>query len=118
MILLKVVIVVVVYTDSTSGRYEDCGREVKLGAATVFSHSPSDLYFSHSQECEITFVAENENWRLMIQFEYLDIPDYLYTGVCSDALYIYDSDKIGKRTFVSTHYTLTYIYCSLVRGVS
>lgn len=82
----------------------DCntGKEVKLGAATVLSHYRRQANFSHNIDCQMKFVAEQENWRLMLDVEYLDIPDLLYNGVCNDALYIYDSNSVqGERPFVS-----------------
>jgi len=89
---------VVVYTQGS-----DCGKEIELGSATVYSHYRPDTvaHYSHSQECQITFIAERENWKLQVKFEYLDIPDFLYNGVCTDALYLYDSNTIGQRAFVS-----------------
>ena len=96
-----------VYTDGA-----DCGTQVELGAATVYSHyrpDASDVY-SHSQECQITFIAKKEDWKLKLTFEYVDIPDYLYNGVCTDALYLYDSLKIGERAFVSEFMIPRYEY--------
>lgn len=79
-----------------------CNTEVELGSATVYSHSSSDsLQFAHDTDCKVTFVAKNTNWKLMLQFEMLDIPDFLYNGVCTDGVYIYDDSKISGRTFVS-----------------
>lgn len=97
-----------VYTDGV-----DCGTQVELGAATVYSHYRPDAaeVYSHSQECQITFIAKKEDWKLKLTFDYLDIPDYLYNGVCTDALYIYDSRTVGERAFVS-------IWCCKMWSVS
>lgn len=91
-------VIFAVYTDGP-----DCNRKVELGAATVYSHyrpDASDTY-SHLQECQITFIAKKEDWKLKLSFDYLDIPDYLYNGVCTDALHLYDSQTVGERAFVS-----------------
>ncbi|XP_067933422.1 uncharacterized protein [Watersipora subatra] len=79
----------------------DCGNEIFLGTATVYSHMNAEAgdYYSHSQECSITFMAKDDGWRLLIKFDYIDIPDYLYNGVCTDSLYIYDSPDLSVRPF-------------------
>jgi hypothetical protein len=47
----------------------------------------------HRTQCQITFKAENEGWKLVLRFEYLDIPDK--TGkICNDAIYVFDSNGI------------------------
>lgn len=80
----------------------DCGKEYKIGGATVYSHyRPESATYKDLQECTITFAAEQPDWKLMLNFEILDIPDQSFNGVCNDALYIYDSKRLGENPFVS-----------------
>ena len=89
----------------------DCGDGKYIGGATVYSHlNPhgSSLY-KNSIECRITFKAENDQWRLMMRFVELDIPDKTYNGLCSDAVYVYDANTIGGRAVVSDLYTTMHV---------
>ena len=91
----------------------DCGDGKYIGGATVYSHlNPhgSSLY-KNSIECRITFKAENDQWRLMMRFVELDIPDKTYNGLCSDAVYVYDANTIGGRAVVSD---LFYYYACFI----
>ncbi|KAK3086668.1 hypothetical protein FSP39_021658 [Pinctada imbricata] len=75
----------------------DCGDRKYIGGATVYSHRQelSD-HFMDNVECKIVFKSENKDWKIMLRFLKLDIPDILpgNNRICNDGLYIYDSDDI------------------------
>ncbi|XP_074646015.1 uncharacterized protein LOC141902267 [Tubulanus polymorphus] len=74
----------------------DCSDIKYLGGATVLSHRPDTQYYTNNNECTMTFKAENKNWKIMLQVLEIDIPDIMpYHNLCNDALYVYDSDKVG-----------------------
>ena len=83
----------------------DCDKSVLLGGATVYSHHGADLQENYADriDCRITFRAENDSWKLMLQVDQLDIPDTSYNKVqlCNDALYVYDAKNIFGRAIVS-----------------
>ena len=84
----------------------DCDKSVLLGGATVYSHHGADLQENYADriDCRITFRAENDSWKLMLQVDQLDIPDTSYNKVqlCNDALYVYDAKNIFGIAIVST----------------
>ncbi|XP_050399612.2 uncharacterized protein LOC126816865 [Patella vulgata] len=77
----------------------DCGDSKHIGGATVYSNyrKNSNSVYSHNIECQVTFKAENDDWRLMLRIIELDIPDRSTSGICNDALYVYDESSIYTR---------------------
>ena len=81
----------------------DCGNGKSiLGGATVFSHRDVTKRkdYKDNNNCRLTFEAEEEDMKIMLRVVELDIPDITHSELCNDALYIYDSNNIG-RAFVS-----------------
>ncbi|XP_070196893.1 uncharacterized protein [Littorina saxatilis] len=73
----------------------DCGDIKHIGSAVVYSQLVSTgEYYSHDQECKMTFKAEDDGWRLMVRILELDIQDRTQNGFCNDALYVYDDSTI------------------------
>ncbi|OWF56878.1 uncharacterized protein LOC110446471 isoform X1 [Mizuhopecten yessoensis] len=73
----------------------ECDDTKHIGGATVYSHNVEKaMYYGEDLSCSITFRPENSGWKLMLRIIELDIPDRLPSGVCNDALYIYDTDSI------------------------
>ena len=82
----------------------DCGDSKYIGGATVYSHREDlNKYFMNNIECKIVFKSENKDWKIMLRFLHLDIPDSLpgMHRICNDGLYIYDSDDIYTGAMVS-----------------
>lgn len=78
----------------------ECNDFKYLGGATVYSHDKQlSEYYDHRISCQITFKAENEGWKLVLKFVYIDIPDR-DDKICNDAIYVFNSDKI-LNPFVS-----------------
>ncbi|KAL4235071.1 hypothetical protein ACF0H5_006709 [Mactra antiquata] len=79
--------------DYMSGQH--CDSTVLLGGAVVYSHymNQSRLY-RDEVDCEIRFKSKNSNWKIMLRMLEMDIPDRQDNGICNDALYVSDSDKI------------------------
>ncbi|XP_046585111.1 uncharacterized protein LOC124292109 isoform X1 [Haliotis rubra] len=77
----------------------DCGDRKHLGGATVYSHTivGDKNSYGINLECRMTFIAENDDWKLMLRIIELDIPDRTENGICNDALYIYDDSDIYTR---------------------
>ncbi|ESP03738.1 hypothetical protein LOTGIDRAFT_171167 [Lottia gigantea] len=77
----------------------DCGDSKHIGGATVYSNFRGDVstVYGNDIECQMTFKAENKDWRLMLRIIELDIPDRTSTGLCNDALYVYDESSIYAR---------------------
>jgi hypothetical protein len=65
----------------------ECSDFKYLGGATVYSHDKLlSEYYDHRTQCQITFKAENEGWKLVLRFEYLDstakTDDYYDYSMC------------------------------------
>ncbi|XP_071177112.1 uncharacterized protein [Mytilus edulis] len=72
----------------------ECAEFKYLGGATVYSHDKQYTeYYEHMISCRMTFKAENEDWKLVLRFISLDIPDRT-DRICNDAVYVFDSDQI------------------------
>lgn len=81
-----------------------CGSEVAVGGASVFSHlqwsahHPAVVAYGHNTDCTIVFRARRDGWRLLLRFDYIDIPDRVMNQqLCRDAVYVYDSNAVGSR---------------------
>lgn len=73
----------------------DCDSTILLGGAVVYSHyiNQSRLYMNDIN-CQIRFKAKKSDWKIMLRMLELDIPDRQVNGICNDALYVSDSDRI------------------------
>lgn len=83
----------------------DCGKTKNVGGATVYSHFEPhiNVKYGHDAGCTMTFHAENEGWTLMLRVVELDLPNKSETGLCNDALYVYDADSYYTRAVVSVY---------------
>lgn len=73
-----------------------CGKPKRLTGASVFSHhrTPKKKFFRHRTECTMTFYSDVKDWKLMLRMIEMDIPDRTSSGICNDAIYIYDHESV------------------------
>lgn len=84
----------------------DCSgnRVVMLGGAVVYSHSSytTNKPYPDNVECQLTFKAATERWKLTMRVTDLDIGDMTDSGVCNDALYVFNGEGIMSKNMVSS----------------
>ncbi|XP_060552704.1 uncharacterized protein LOC132713982 [Ruditapes philippinarum] len=74
---------------------QDCDSTILLGGAVVYSHyiNQSKSY-NNEVNCQIKFKSKKSDWKIMLRMLEMDIPDRQKNGICNDALYVSDSDKM------------------------
>jgi hypothetical protein len=82
---------------------QDCDSTILLGGAVVYSHyiNQSKSY-NNEVNCQIKFKSKKSDWKIMLRMLEMDIPDRQKNGICNDALYVSDSDKM-YHTMVSAY---------------
>ena len=88
----------------------DCSNDhvIMLGGAVVFSHPgyKAGERYPDNIECQLTFKAAAENWRLMMRIVDLDIPDRSESKLCNDALYVYNGESILAKPVVMSIFSI------------